>query len=469
MATKELMSLTLAEAANMVKTRQVSPVELTQASLERIEGQGKKLNSFITVTGDRALAAARTAEKEIADGDYRGPLHGVPYAVKDIYATRGIRTTNGSKVFTDNVPRRDSTAVRNLNNSGGILVGKNHCLEFASGEHNALYGEVHNPWNLDHTPGGSSSGSAASVAAGLVFGSMGSCTGGSIRGPASHCSVVGLKPTYGLVSRHGVFPLSWSLDHAGPLTRIVEDCALMLSAVAGYDAKDPSSARVRLPDYAAGLDGNIRGMRIGVPRELNEGMNEDVSTLIRNAIAVLEKLGASVEEVPVPVTGDYATVSGNVITWSEAAQVHAPWTDQLGDYTAGVRGKVLIGLATPSAQYHKAQLMRRLVQEELGDALKKYDVLVGPIMASPPGPIQTQPGSGGGTGAAAVRLASGRSFTRPYNITGQPAISVPCGFSPDGLPVGLQIAGALFDDATVLKVAHAYEQATGWHNMHPEL
>jgi len=260
MVVAKLMSLTLAEAAKMVKARQVSPVELTRASLDRIQGLGEKLNSFITVIGDRALAAARRAEKEIADGDYRGPLHGVPYAVKDIYATRGIRTTNGSKVFTNNVPRRDSTAVRNLNNSGGILVGKNHCLEFASGEHNSLYGEVHNPWNLDHTPGGSSSGSAASVAAGLVFGSMGSCTGGSIRGPASHCSIVGLKPTYGLVSRYGVFPLSWSLDHAGPLTRTVEDCAMMLGAVAGYDAKDPSSARVRLPDYTAGLDGDITGL-----------------------------------------------------------------------------------------------------------------------------------------------------------------------------------------------------------------
>ena len=252
MTTQNLTSITIAQAAELVKTRKVSPVELVQASLDCIDRLDKKLNSFLTVCHDEVLDAARQAEQEIGRGNYRGPFHGIPYAVKDIYATNGIRTTHGSKVFTDSVPDYDCTAVQNLNSAGGLLVGKNHCLEFACGNHHSIYGEVRNPWALDHTPGGSSSGSGASVAACMVFGSMGSCTGGSIRGPASNCSIVGLKPSYGLVSRHGVFPLSWSLDHAGPMTRTVEDCALMLQAVSGYDAKDPSSASVPLQNYQAG-------------------------------------------------------------------------------------------------------------------------------------------------------------------------------------------------------------------------
>lgn len=469
MAVQEIMSMTLAEAAKSIKTRKVSPVELVQASLDRIECLAPKLNAFITITGDQALATARKAEQAIARDGYRGPMHGIPYAVKDIYATKGIKTTSGSKVFADYVPDYDSTSVRYLNRAGGILVGKNHCIEFACGDHNPMYGEVHNPWNLDHTPGGSSSGSGASVAAGMVFGSMGSCTGGSIRGPASHCGIVGLKPTYGLVSRYGVFPLSWSLDHAGPLTRTVEDCALMLQAVAGYDAKDPSSARVGKSDYGAALDGDIRGVRVGVPRELNEGASEEVAALVQKAVIVLRDLGAEVEEVSVPVTGEYATPSGNIITWSEAAQVHAPWYKQLSDYTPGVQQKVLIGRVISAAEYNKAQQMRRLVQAELIGMFQKVDVLVSPVMQSPPGPIQPSGSPEGSAGAGTIRMATQRSFTRPYNITGQPAVSVPCGFSPEGLPVGLQIAGRLFDDATVLKVAHAYEQATDWHNMHPTL
>ena len=392
MTTPDLTSITLAQAAELIKNRKVSPVELVQASLDCIDRLDKKLNSFLTVCHDEALAAARQAEQEIGRGSYRGPFHGIPYAVKDIYATKGIRTTNGSKVFTDAVPNYDCTAVERLNSAGGLLVGKNHCLEFACGNHHSIYGEVHNPWALDHTPGGSSSGSGASVAACMVFGSMGSCTGGSIRGPASNCNIVGLKPSYGLVSRHGVFPLSWSLDHAGPMTRTVEDCALMLQAVAGYDAKDPSSASVPLGNYQAALDGSIKGIRVGVAKELNQGATEAVASLVQNAIAVLADLGASVEDVSLPVTGDYATTAGNLITWSEEAQVHAPWVDQLEDYTPGARQKVLVGSVITSTQYHKAQQMRRMVDAEISGVLRQVDVLVGPVQGSPPSPL---PGSQG--------------------------------------------------------------------------
>ena len=467
MTTQNLTSITIAQAAELVKTRKVSPVELVQASLDCIDRLDKKLNSFLTVCHDEVLDAARQAEQEIGRGNYRGPFHGIPYAVKDIYATNGIRTTNGSKVFTDSVPDYDCTAVQNLNSAGGLLVGKNHCLEFACGNHHSIYGEVRNPWALDHTPGGSSSGSGASVAACMVFGSMGSCTGGSIRGPASNCNIVGLKPSYGLVSRYGVFPLSWSLDHAGPMTRTVEDCALMLQAVAGYDTKDPSSASVPLQNYQAALGGSIKGMRVGVAKELNQGATEPVSSLVQKAITVLGDLGASVEEVSLPITGDYATAAGNIITWSEEAQVHAPWVDRLQDFTPGARQKVLVGSVITSTQYHKAQQMRRLVDEEIRAVLRQVDVLVGPVQGSPPGPLAGSPGSSPVLGA--LKMASEPSFSRPYNLTGMPAVSVPCGFTSEGLPVGLQITGRLFDDATVLKVAHAYEQATEWHKMHPSL
>lgn len=460
-----LLTTTLAQAAKAIKSKAISPVELAEACLDRIDLLEPKLNAFITLSGDKAMEAAMVAEKEISRGKYRGPMHGIPYGVKDIFSTRGIRTTNGSKVFKDNIPDRDSTAVRNLNAAGGVLIGKNNCAEFASGgDHSSLHGAVHNPWSLPHSPGGSSSGSAASVAAGMLFGSMGTCTGGSIRGPASYCSVVGLKPSYGLVSRAGVFPLSWSIDHAGPLTRTVEDCALMLQAVAGYDPRDPSSVRISIPDFAAGLDGDIRGMRIGITTELNEGASPETEKLVNDAFDVLRRLGAIVEEVSVPVTGDYATVAGNVITWTEAARIHAPWTDRLDEYSVGVREKVLVGSVMPSSFYHKAQEMRRAVQRELDQVLDKYDVLVGYVTNDVAGLLVV-----GTTGGTAMGMASARSSTRPYNLTGMPSISVPCGFNSAGLPVGLQITGRLYQDSTVLKVAHAYEQAAGFHDKHPEV
>lgn len=457
--------LTLATAAKAIRSKEVSPLDLTRFSLDKISSLNPALNAFLTVSADEALATAKRAEQEIQKGNYIGSMHGIPYSVKDIYATQGIRTTNGSSIFHENIPVSNSTAVDNLNNAGGILIGKNHCLEFACGDHNSLYGEVHNPWNLDHTPGGSSSGSASSVAAGLVFGSMGSCTGGSIRGPASFCNIVGLKPTYGLVSRNGVFPLSWSIDHAGPLARTVEDCAIMLQSVAGYDSKDPSSANVRVPDYVGLLEGGIKDLRVGVPKEFIEGADEEVVELVEKAIQVLRQLGAHIVDISLPITGEYATTSGNVITWSEAAQIHTPWIERLDEYTKGVRQKVLLGSVISSGMYHKAQQIRRLIQREIGDAMKEVDVLVGASMGTPAGKIL--PDVDGNV--SAYNMATRRSFSRPQNLTGQPAISVPCGFSKSGLPVGFQISGRLFEDDLVMKVGHTYEQATEWHKIHPQI
>ncbi len=457
--------LTLAAAAEAIKSKELSPVDLTKFSLEQISLLNPKLNAFITVLEEDALKKAKHAEAEIHKGNYMGLMHGIPYAVKDIYATRGIRTTNGASVFHENFPSSNSTAVDRLDRAGGVLMGKNHCLEFACGGHNPLYGEVHNPWNLDHTPGGSSSGSASSVAAGLVFGSMGSCTGGSIRGPASFCGIVGLKPTYGLVSRHGVFPLSWSIDHAGPLARTVEDCAIILQAVAGYDHKDPSSANVNVQDYVGSLRGGISGLRVGVPREFIEGADAEVVSLIEEAIQVLRRLGARIVYISLPFTGEYSAVSGNVITWSEAAQVHAPWIQRFDEYTKGVWQKVLLGSVISSAMYHKAQQLRRLIQAEIQDAMQEVDVLVGASTGTLPGKIQSNLGGD----VSAYNMATRKSFSRPQNLTGQPAISVPCGFSKTGLPVGFQISGRLFEDAMVMKVAYAYQNATEWHNTHPKI
>ena len=291
---------------------------------------------------------------------------------------------------------------------------------------------------------------------------VGTCTGGSIRQPASHTNVVGLKPTYGLVSRYGVFPLSWSIDHVGPLAKTVEDCALLLQVIAGYDPKDPSSVNSSPIDYRAALTGDIRGLRVGVPAELNQGASEEVADCIQEAIRVLSSLGASVDEVSLPITGQYATVAGNLITWSEMSQIHAPWRQRLDEYSTGIREKVLVGAVIPSSIYHKAQQMRRMVQAEITETLQDFDVLVGPNIRVPPGPL----GGSTPTGAA-MGMATEVSFTRPFNLTGNPSLSVPCGFSPDGLPVGMQISGRLHEDATVLRVAHAYEQVTPWHIMHP--
>ena len=465
MARPELMSLTIAEAAQQIEARTLSPVELIQACLERIESVEPQVHAFVTVCGDEAMAAARRAESEIAQGRYRGPMHGIPYAVKDIFASKGVRTTAGSRLLEDNVTDYDSTAIARMNRAGAVLVGKNNCAEFASGgESSSFKGPVHNPWKLGHTSGGSSSGSCASVAAGMVLAGVGSCTGGSIRQPASHTNVVGLKPTYGLVSRYGVFPLSWSLDHAGPLGKTAVDTALILQALAGFDSLDPSSVRAGRVDYSAALSEGLRGVRVGVPQELNAGAGDEVAGLVQRAIAVLQDLGATVEEVAVPVTGEYATVAGNVITWSEMAQVHAPWRDRIELYSDGVREKILVGSVIPSRLYHKAQEMRRLVQAELTEVLQRYDVLVGPNVRVPPGPL----GGGTPTGSA-MGMATEVSYTRPFNLTGKPSLSVPCGLSPEGLPVGLQVSGRSHEDATVLRVAHAFQQATSWHTMHPPL
>jgi aspartyl-tRNA(Asn)/glutamyl-tRNA(Gln) amidotransferase subunit A len=453
--TTELCYLTIRQAGALLKSRKLSPVELTRAFLSRIEHLDKTLNAYITVLSDRALAAARTAEAEILRGEYRSPLHGIPIALKDLYDTQGIRTTASSRVMANRIPAADATATARLAAAGSILLGKLAMHEFALGGPDPTCGfpPARNPWNLDHIPGGSSSGSGAAVAAGLCMGSLGSCTGGSIRGPASHCSIVGLKPTYGRVSRYGVVPLSWTLDHCGPMTWTVEDTALMLQAIAGYDPKDPTSSRAPVADYAASLIEDVKGMTIGVPRHFffadDPTIDRDILAVVDTALKTLQELGARVVEVTIPSL-KYAGVAQPVIMLSEAFAYHArklrSKPEEFGDM---VRARFRMGGLFTSGEYVQAQRLRNVIKREFATALRQVDLIASPTMSNPPAAFQA---------VDVMTTARQPSFTGPYNLTGMPAISVPCGFTPKGLPVGLQLAGKPFDEPTVLRAAYAYQQ-----------
>ncbi|MBI4337166.1 MAG: Asp-tRNA(Asn)/Glu-tRNA(Gln) amidotransferase subunit GatA [Chloroflexi bacterium] len=468
MVAQDLTRLSIIEAAGLVKQRKLSPVELVRAHLDRIERLNPKLNAFITVMGDSALREARKAEREVQQGKYRGPLHGIPVSLKDLYWTKGVRTTAGSKIMADFVPTEDCTVVSRFKKAGAVIVGKNHLHEFAIGGTgiNPHYPTARNPWDLERITGGSSSGSGAAIASGMTLASMGSDTGGSIRIPAALCGVVGLKATYGRVSKYGVVTLSWSLDHAGPLTRTVADTAAVLRAIAGYDPKDPSTARVRVPDYLAALRGDLRGLRVGLPRDhFFNDVDPEVSQAVHRAVAVLGELGCSVQEVSLP-SFRFSAATGTSIAMAEAIAFHEPWLrDRPQDYGADVRDRLEAAMVLTATQYVKAQQLRRVMQREMQAALAQVDVIVSPTC---PGtaPLIKKPmvkiGDREQSAASVIGV-----LTRPCDYTGTPAVSVPCGFDSRGLPIGLQIMGRAWDEATVLKAAHAYEQATEWHQRWP--
>lgn len=466
--------LTIAEVAALVETRHVSPVELTQALLKRIETVDSRLNTYITVSADEALLAAQEAEKEIRHGQYRGPLHGIPVALKDVIATKGVRTTCGSKILSDWVPDDDATVVQRLKTAGAVIIGKNNAHEFAAGPstNNPHFGACRNPWNMEHVPGGSSGGSGAAVAASLCFGSLGTDTGGSVRTPASLCGVVGLKPTCGVVSRYGVFPLSWSLDSVGPLARSVKDAALLLQAIAGYDSKDPSSVNVSVPNYASALDGNVKGLRVGVPREhfFQETAGE-VADVVSRAIRVLEGLGSQVKEVSIPLAR-YCSTAANTIIWTEAASIHEGWLrSRPEDYGADVLLRLQVGALVPATCYHRAQRLMRLIREQFREVFTEVDVLLSatnPVPAPRIGQQVVTAANGSSQPMGGTRGAMSL-LTWPYNVAGLAAISVPCGFTKTGLPVGLQFGGRAFDELTILRIGHAYEQSTIWHNQRPQI
>jgi len=457
-----LTERTIADLAPLLQSRQISPVELTEAYLERIERIDGALNSYIRVMTDEARAAARAAETEITQGNYRGPLHGVPLGIKDLFDVAGVPNTMGAKILRDNVPAKDATLVERLKQAGAIILGKHNLHEFAFGitSENPHFGAVHNPWQLDRVPGGSSGGTAAAIAAGLCAAGMGSDTGASIRAPASWCGIVGLKPTYGRVSRAGGLPLAWSLDHPGPLARSVADCALLLQAIAGPDPRDPATSQEPVPDYSTELSLGVKGLRVGVPRDhFFELVEPDVERLVREAIATLEGLGAEVHEVALP-HATHAQAAGNVLMSVEAATWHERWLrERPDDYGRDVLQRIRGGLLVRATEYVHAQQLRTLVQADYARAFEEVDVVLGPTVPLVAPEIGKTFDAGGSFNMAPRAIAN--RLTVPCNLTGMPALSVPCGFS-EGLPVGLQVMGPAFAEALVLRVGAAYEAATDW-------
>jgi len=461
-----LYHLTIREASALLKSGQLSPVELTQSFLDRIEATDDRLHSFIIVLKEQALDDARLAEAEIRRGDYKGPLHGIPFALKDLYDTAGIATTSGSKVDIDRVPTEDATTTARLKAAGGILLGKLAMHEFALGgpDFTTPFPPARNPWNLAHITGGSSSGSGAAVASGQAMAALGSCTGGSIRGPASLCGIVGLKATYGRVSRAGVVTLSWSQDHCGPMTWTVEDTAYMMQALAGYDPKDPTTSTAPVPDYSLSLREDIKGLTIGVPRHFffapHESVNPEVVATVEKGLKVLEGLGANLQEVTIPSL-EYVRAANSVIMLSEAFAYHEKnLQTRPHDFGEMVRARFRIGGLFSASDYVQSQRIRKVVNRECAEVLQKVDVLVTPTMTQPAAAFE---------GYDATSNITGRSFTAPFNLTGLPAISVPCGFTASGLPVGMQIAGKPFDEPGVIRAAYAYQQEARWFEQRPSI
>lgn len=465
MKVDQLVQLTIAEAARSFQAGELSPLELTRACLERIEALEPRLNAFITLLPEPAMAEARAAERRLSQGKRLGALDGIPFAIKDLYETKGIRTTAGSKILADYVPREDATCVRRLREQGVVLLGKLNMHEWAFGGTNVIsyFGPVHNPWALDRITGGSSGGSGAALAASLCLGSLGSDTGGSIRIPASMCGIVGLKPSFGRVSKYGVVPLSDSLDHAGPMTRSVEDAALVLQTIAGPDPNDPATEDVPMPDYLAALSGEVRGLRIGVPdKDALSGVDKEVEASFQAALKTLEGLGASLVDVGIP-TLQRADAIWVGIAGPEAAAFHRRnMEERPQDFSEQVRLRLQLGLQLRAVDYLWGLEGQRQLRAEVEKEYAKIDVLVTPTTAFTASRIEDEL-------AATGRESHIHRFTCPFNLTGQPAISLACGFDSQGLPVGLQIVGRPFDEETVLRVAHAYEQAGDWHLRRPPL
>ena len=465
----ELPFLSATELGSLIKSREVSPVEATEAYLERIPQVDGKLNSYITVTAERAMADARQAEQEIVSGKYRGPMHGIPIGIKDQVYTKGILTTGGSTILKDFVPTEDATVVTKLNEAGAVLLGKLNMSEFAMGdafEH--PYGRPHNPWDLSRNAGTSSSGSSAATAAFLCATSLGEDTGGSIRGPASFCGLVGIRPSWGRVSRHGVLGASWSMDQVGPISRTVSDCAITLAAIAGHDPKDGYTWDIPVPDYLAALSGGVQGLKIGVITERVQGdaVDPQVRDLVVQAIAQLGELGAVVSEIDIPLIAQSAVIS-TTVTYGDVSGVHREGIDQrLKEYDYNIQLRLITGAILPAQAHQKAVRLRHMLRQQILDALEQVDVLVMPTSSIPASPLPEK--AGVESKEAFMEMLGGRrSFTAPFNLASVPALSINCGFTSEGLPVGLQIAGKPFDESMVFRVAHAYEQATDWHTRRP--
>ena len=478
----EIFDLTIHELHDKLKAKEVSSVEATRAMLDRIEAVDGQVNAYITVTPEQALVEAEAADRRIAAGDI-APLTGIPMGLKDIFITKGVRTTCGSRILENFVPPYDGTAVAKLKEQGVVIVGKLNQDEFAMGSSNesSYFGPVKNPWNLECTPGGSSGGSAAAIAARTATATLGTDTGGSIRQPASHCSCVGVKPTYGRVSRYGVIAYASSLDQVGPLTRDVTDAAILLGAVAGYDPKDSTSVNTPVPDYLAGLKTGVKGLKIGLPKQyFIEGLDPDVKRAMDEAIALYKSLGAELREVSLPHT-EYAVATYYLIATAEASSNLARYDGvRFGHRADEIRGlkemyaktraegfgsevkrRIMLGTYALSSGYYdayyvKAQKVRTLIMQDFLNAFNEVDVLLTPIAPTPPFKI-------GEKLADPLQMYLSDIFTIPVNLAGTCGISIPAGFSAAGLPIGLQLIGKPFGEATILSTAYAFEQETQWH------
>lgn len=469
MLREERVGLTLAELSRRIHSGEVASSHATEEVFESIAHEDDSLNAFITLLRDQALQASEAADHMLRAGQDLGPLHGIPVSIKDVFTTKGIRTTAGSKVLADWVPDVDATVVTRLRQAGAVLVGKTNLHEFAFGvtTENLHYGDTLNPWNPERVPGGSSGGSAAAVAEGLGYASLGTDTGGSIRIPAALCGITGLKPTYGRVSRHGVVPLAWSLDHVGPLTRTVEDAAMVLQVIAGHDPKDSTSSRRSVPDYRARLGEPIEKLTVGVPTDslFLDPIEPDVASAIRAAIEVLRGLGVRLIDVSLPHAADIGAIQSTIIL-SEAAAFHAEWLrKQSADYSRPVATGLTQGAIIPAIDYVNAQRARRLVRTEVRTLFQRVDALILPTV-----PIVAPRRGQSTTIIGTDEVQTTRALTRnvsPFNLLGLPALSIPCGFDAQELPIGLQIVGRPFDEELVLRIGHAYQQVTDWHEWRP--
>jgi aspartyl-tRNA(Asn)/glutamyl-tRNA(Gln) amidotransferase subunit A len=471
MAASELVTLTIAELAPKIKAREVSPVEATEAALAQVDRLQPILNGFITILHEQARRQAKEQEAALMRGEYRGPLHGIPIGIKDNIATAGIRTTVGSKVLANHIPAEDAYVVSRCKQAGAIILGKENLEEFAAGStsNNLHYGAVHNPWNLAHIPGGSSGGGGANVAASVTFASLGTDLGGSVRGPANFCGVVGLKQTFGRVSQRGLLVTSFNGDHIGPLTRSVRDSALMLQAIAGYDPLDPSTVPVPVPDFSAALGRDLKGLKLGIPTNYYfDLVDPEVEAAVRQAIAALEKLGVEAREVSLP-SMQYAGAL-RIAGMADSVVTHEPYlAKHRNDYGPTVLYRTLAGQFVLARDYSKALKVQRLIKEEYARVLQDVDFLVTPAAPVAAWRIDTEtitlagetyPVRGPGAGMTA-------RCTSPSNATGLPAMSIPCGFTTTGLPIGVQLIGRPFEEALLFQVAHGYEAVSPSHGRRP--
>ena len=461
----DLAWLTVAQAADLLRTRKLSPVEYAKALIDRIERYDRSLNTFLRFTPELAMQDARNAEAEIMRGNWRGTFHGVPYGVKDIVDYAGLPTTAHSKILADNVASADATVVQKLRAAGGVFMGKLSTHEFAIGgpSFDLPWPPARNPWNRDHFCGGSSSGSGAATAAGFLPAAIGTDTGGSVRNPASMCGVVGMKATYGVVSRRGVIPLSYSLDHVGPLTRTVRDNALMLDVIAGHDAFDPGSANRAAGGYTAALAHGVKGLRIGVIRHFyTHDMQADAEMAagIETAVQRLAELGAEIREITIAPLAEYAACNRTILT-GEAFAIHENWMrERPQDYGALARERLMAGAFVRAADYVNATRLRRKLADAFHALFADIDVALTASSMDPACRIDDR---------QAIDHTYSRQARAPFNVTGNPALAVPIGFSKSGLPLSMQIVGSAYGEALVYRVADAYEQATAWTARHPQL